>query len=393
MKKNFLILFFLSVLLYPVFLGYFVKNGYELIGQGRKYNKLPIINIKDLFSGIYQENFNDYFQESFWGRDFLVRIRNTVMYFCHTSPAKTVALGVNGALYEPAYIKYYCQINGEGRMTDEQIENAIQKLRKFSLICHENDKEFYLFFTPDKTIFFKKSFPWQYEKLNNRVDSLDCYFGMKKALSNTDIHVFDSIQLLADNPKRFFAPKFYATGCHWDNVWAQWATENFVEFINQTSQYNLQTFSISEEKCEKKHVESPNADLYLLLNLLPKSPRIENYRAVFTHKGGGYDKPKVFMRGSSFMSQSLKTLKGYGIVSDDSIYFENSTYERTAGDIKYLKTNFSYDDLDKNILACDLSSSDIIIFEIMHAQVNQYTFGFLDYLLEHQELLGKKNSI
>ena len=96
--------------------------------------------------------------------------------------------------------------------------------------------------------------------------------------------------------------------------------------------------------------------------------------------------PNVFVRGGSFLGQSINGLIQAGMFGKD-VHFENNYYflnRYTETDT--LESFTAYDDFRE--MPELLAQSDIIILEVNEAAISRMSFGFLDYLLEHPEWLN-----
>lgn len=374
--KDFLC-FALLITLFPLY-GWLVGDWRALDGVSAAAGQ-PEPTWNTVMTGEYQERLNDWWQENIPGRQLLIRIRNQFVYTATgTSPNGNVLLGRNGYLYEKGYLDTYCQ--QREMMTDAQIGELVGKLLRLRKLLQDNGKELYVFITPSKALYTQEQFPWYYRiHLKDRDESQDEYRRFVACAENSGLNYYDAIDFIDRNEGALEAPVFYPTGIHWDHWWAGAASIDFVKFIGQTSGWNLTELQISGQVTTEE--VQPNADLYRSMNLL-EWLRMENYAPEWTVRTEGTDTPTVFCRGGSFLAESLKPLLQQGVFSPKSVYFEN-TYFATEN----FTQTFTVNDYDDIALSKYLGRSDIVILEVNHASFPNMSFGLMDYLLEHPQLV------
>ena len=100
--------------------------------------------------------------------------------------------------------------------------------------------------------------------------------------------------------------------------------------------------------------------------------------------------PNVFVRGGSFLSQSINGLIQAGLFGKD-VHFENNYYflDRYSK-TKILSAFTSYDEFPE--MPGLLAQSDILILEVNENAIQRMSFGFIDYVLTHPEWFVKSES-
>ena len=115
---------------------------------------------------------------------------------------------------------------------------------------------------------------------------------------------------------------FYSTGIHWSHSYGNVAAKAFSEYINTKSRWELSAISIDEYKVDEPLW--PDADLYQTLNLFSE-PKDVQYYATKLSIVEQRDRPNVFIRGGSFMGQSLNSLISVGMFNKN-IHLETPNF-------------------------------------------------------------------
>ena len=127
-----------------------------------------------------------------------------------------------------------------------------------------------------------------------------------------------------------------------------------------------------------------DTDLYDSLNLLVPA-KDDWYTARLEVSEEGRDHPNVFFRGGSFLGQSTAELIRAGVFGED-VHLENNNLFRNR--FTQITGYASYTAYDEMPLGEMLPSSDILVLEINESSIHVMGFGFIEYLLEHPELMG-----
>lgn len=373
---------FIVILLYPLY-GIIFDGVVSLSGVSNTV-EMPKFTAKDFVSGEYQTNLNSWIDENFGGRKFLIKLRSEIMYsLFHESPNQNVVLGKDGYLFQDTYINH--ELGLVGSETDDICTDLVAKLEKLNALFEENGKELYIFITPSKAHFCKDKIPAYYDGVMDE-NVVTYYDRFTQLLPNTDLRYFDGHAYAEEYLKmNFDAPLFYSTGIHWSTSYGSNAARAFSEYISSCSdKWNLGKVTLTEELVDEPLW--PDADLFESLNLLhkPKGPYYA-INAVIDEEG---DKPNVFMRGGSFLGQSLNTLVRAGMFNQD-VHFENYYYFVDQYSFqKTLSGYTAYDEVDN--LDELLAQTDIMILEVNEANIPNMSWGFIDFLLENPEFIANK---
>ena len=377
-KKIFLVLFSL-ILVYP-FAGFFIDKKIELSGVTAG-DQFEVGTLHDYFDGSAQTKFNSWIENNIWGRKGLIKIRSQILYSLFDySPNAHVVLGKDKYLFEENYIYEELKINET--LDDSHYEELISKLEKIQKLCEQSNKELYVFITPSKAHFFKDKIPNKYIGFGHE-DYEGNYNRFKRHIKDSNIKYFDSREYIEQHSGELSAPTFYSTGIHWSHPWAEKCTIAFSEYISENSKWKFGKVTQKVEEKADGIPDHPDADLYNSMNLICKPSNDTYYASIDDIEEGDY--PKVFVRGGSFMGQSLAEMSKKGLFYTTA-YLENYYYF-TDGFANYgtFSDYTSYDELEN--IGQYLSDSDMIILEVNEAVVNDMSFGFIDYLINNQDLL------
>lgn len=380
--KYWFCIIFLFTLLVPVYGKYL--DG-DIVLRGVTAAPEPVErNMDTLSEGTYQTFYRSNWEANFPGQKFLLRIRNQLLYsICGVSPNTNVIIGKDNYLYEPGYIVQELQICPP--TPDEYFSLLGNNLSKLDSLLKENGKELYVFITPSKAHFFREYIPDKYSFCSTKKDMNNCpdYQRLLKTLKENKINYYDSIKFVNEalNDKRFQAPPYYKSGIHWSHPWGESAAAEFLDFIRSRSKYDLDAIQIVEHPSDVPI--SPDPDLYLSLNLL-KAPHEQWWSTEVKTSHHGKDHPNVFLRGGSFMGQSLSALTMNGVFTK-FLHFENNYYtQKDYITYQNISKFNAYDEIDLNTF---LGRSDIIILEVNEAAIPIMSWGFIEHLLEHAEYL------
>lgn len=380
----FLLLFFVE-LLYPLY-GSLIDENITLSGVTSTATIQPF-SIHSVMDGSYQSSLNSWVENNFPGRKALIKLRSQLLFSLgKESPNNNVIIGKDNYLFESGYILTELGIS---RATEpEYFQNLLNKLERLDQILKENGKELYLFITPSKAHFFRDKIPDLYLKCAQIISEPNDYTQFLEYLQKTDLHYFDSRSYIESlQGEDIGAPTYYPTGTHWSSSYGYRAAKAFSEYISDKGKWPLAKIEITESPCESP--VWPDADLYQSLNLIAAPNHVQYYQNVITVIEEG-EHPNVFVRGGSFLSQSINGLIQAGLFGKD-VHFENNYYflDRYSK-TKILSAFTSYDEFPE--MPGLLAQSDILILEVNENAIQRMSFGFIDYVLTHPEWFVKSES-
>ena len=366
--------------------------GWLLPSKDLKGTKIEIPFVKcnavSLLNGSYQKYLDDVWSYNFPGRDALIRTRNQMLYsILHTSSNSNVVMGKDRYLIDPVYIGAELKDFNEDQqsMLDEQMD----KIKKLNALLKNNGKTLCVFISPSKASFYEEKIPNIYKLLDSRkANGFSYRERFSEALDELGVPYIDATEFIESHSNQFQAPVFYRTGDHWARTWGNFSA---IELINEVQkvkpEWDLDKYRIEEYISDVPIY--PDTDLYDSLNLWSEAEDIwyePNIQRVYK----GVDKPNVFFRGCSFMGQSLSDISRAGCFGD-TVHLENNycftdDYEK----VEYMSSYTAYEELPIDML---IGKSDLLILECNAAALENFSFDFVDYLLEHPTYLDYKYEI
>lgn len=343
------------------------------------------LNSDTLADGTYQSSINDKFENNFPGRKALLKIRNQILYsLLRVSPNSNVIIGKDEYLFEPQYVLYETQVYAPA--SEEYFDGLTVKLSELQSLLKQNNKELYIFITPSKAHYYKDKIPdklmtadmeAQYHYTN--------YDKLIESLNKSGVAYFDSLRYIDAhlNDGSLEASLYYKSGIHWSNPWGRTCAARLLDMMGENSCYDLSRVTVTEKESDEP--VSPDTDLYLSLNLMFDADEAwydSDVNVIYE----GKDKPNFFVRGGSFLGQSINSLIRAGIFASDVHLENNSWYINQYTEQGAISSYTAYDELPMDYM---VGKSDIFVLEINDSAIDKASFGLIDYLLAHPEYLDR----
>lgn len=368
-----------AVLLSPVLLAHtdrrFAVDGVENRAE------FPQISAQSLVSGQAQAEFESFVQQRLPGKPFMVRLRNEIT-FSMLGTVSNINYSMNRErnLFSWENVSYYLQYFAP--VSKEGAGELRGKLELLERLLADNGKELYIFITPCKVRYTEEELPWV-DKVMAPERQDGNYERLMSELKDSDLKYFDSIAYMAEHGGEFDSrvPLFYRTGLHWSVYVGNVVGAAFGDFLEEESGYNLPEMEITARPCEEPVY--PDADSFEVFNLLQK-PYDDYYEPVIRVTDAATDAPGVLCRGGSFMGQSVAALiRNHYFGKNVSMENRQVFTEEFAG----VQGFDSYEQLDLKEYFKDI---DIVVLEVNETAVSEMSFGFIDYVLEHPEILQEE---
>lgn len=371
-ENTIIVLFFLAVIAYPI-TAYFLGVEDHLYGAEEKVE-------------LSFDTLDEYIIQHFPGREFLVRSKNQLLYsLLDVSPNASITK-VDDVLMSTESLNYY--YHGLHRATDEYMNKTIENLKYLNDILAKKDKKLVVILTPNKPRYYKGRLPFADDVILAYQGNLGrkSYDIFREKLERTDLYQFDCIKYIDRNIKTMDdgegAPLFYNSGHHWSISKGNVVGLEFMKYLKETVKLKLPDISLRTMKTDK--AVYPDSDLFDVLNIYDK-PNEQFYKTVIDFDNYQTDELNYIIQGGSFLGALLFPVITIGF-HNDVLHIENKNCLYNDYDDKI---DFeSYDDLNDKIgLLNYIKKTDVFIFEINELNVYNATFGFLDYLLEHEDIL------
>ena len=209
------------------------------------------------------------------------------------------------------------------------------------------------------------------------------YDRFSSALKNSNLNYFDAIKYIDEHRESIIGgkvPLFYNSSHHWSLYKANLIGLALHEHMRKTMDIKLPRMAVTASPSDVAIY--PDADLFNVLNIYDK-PNEQFYESIIDYKDFDNDNLNFAIQGGSFLGGLLlpqSTISVLGKVYH--IENKNFLYNNYKDHYEFE----TYDELnDKfDLLKC-LRDTDVFILEINELNVYNATFGFLDYLLAHEE--------
>ena len=333
------------------------------------------------------ENIDDYIIQNFPGRSLLVRTKNQLLYSLFDISPNTSITKVGDTLFSTETLNYY--YHKLHSVSNAEIDSLIDKLTRFNDICKEKEKKLLVVLTPTKPRYYTGTLPFAddvimlYEKQSSNYDDMLPYNKMKIALNSTNLNYFDTINYIDSNPNKILGgevPLFYNSSHHWSVYKANLIGLALHEHMRRTMDIHLPSITIKASPSDV--AVYPDADLFNVLNIYDK-PNEQFYEPIIDYKNYDNDNLNFTIQGGSFLGGLLLPQITFSV--DGEVYHienKNLIYNK----YKNYYSFETYDELNQKFHLIDhLRKTDVFILEINELNVYNATFGFIDYLLEHEE--------
>lgn len=342
----------------------------------------PELTKKGVADGSWQADMGTYFSDHMPGREYMIKAKNQLVYEAfHNTPAPRVVIGKDNVLFSRSVLELWYQLTGP--TTDEFMEELGTTIEDFTALMEKQGMQTAIFITPSKARYYQDYVPDLFAKTAlPRDPEASAYEKLKLVLEPMELPVFDSIEWLEarrQGEELDGLPLFNTTGMHWTRTVGAKVGAALGEFLEAELGYELADLSVDSEPVAEP--EYPDADLAGIMNMY--TSLTDTYtRPVITVTGqpeNPADAPSILCRGGSFMGQSLAQLILNGCFEKD-IYMENTQYftERFGSVTPFTE----YDQVDLKMAFEDI---DIVLLEVNEASIDVMGFGFMEYVLEHQE--------
>lgn len=368
-----------AVLLSPVLLAQtdkrFAVDGVENRAE------FPQVTVSTLVSGQAQTDFERFVQQRLPGKPFMVRLRNEIT-FSMLGTVSNINYSMNRErnLFSWENVSYYLQYFAP--VSEDGAAELTGKLEQLESLLEEHGKELYIFITPCKVRYTEDELPWV-DKVMAPERQDGNYERLTAALKNSDLEYFDSIAYMAEHGSEFDSrvPLFYRTGLHWSVYVGNVVGAAFGDFLEEKSGYNLPELEITAQPCTEPVY--PDADSFEVFNLL-QEPYDDYYEPVIRVADASTDAPGVLCRGGSFMGQSVAALIRNHYFGKNVSMENRQVFTDEFANVQGFD---SYDQLDLKEYFKDI---DMVVLEVNETAVSEMSFGFIDYVLEHSEILQEE---
>jgi hypothetical protein len=361
------ILFFLlmAILILPAIQQYTGMIPELPLNGDVKQPKKPDLTVKSWFDASFQENYDDYLEQSIGFRPTLIRINNQIAFTVFdTALANGVIIGKNNYLYEYNYIKAHEGYDFAGYT---QIQDQVVKAKQLQDDLEKKGKHFLILFAPGKASYFPEYIPGRYRSTLKRPTNYKSYI---LKCQEKGIHFMDCNDwfMKAKDTTRY--PLFTKAGTHWSLYGVSLVVDSLVKYMEKTANIDMVDFYWDGIEISSDPRDTDN-DIAKGMNVLfPISTGKLAYPRNRFNDAPEKVKPNVLVVGDSY----YWNIFGSGISarlfgSNTFWYYNKESHNPSWTGAKQVS------DLD---IVEELQKQDFVILLFTEANLSRFPFGFLD---------------
>lgn len=354
-------------------------QGGVTIAQKPEFNKDNYWDLK------YQEEYNNYINDNFGFRPWLVKLVNQVRFtFFHSTSAPGVVIGKDDELFIESYIDDYI---GRNYIGINKITETVNKIKCVQDSLKARGIDLIIVFAPGKATFNAEFIPDTY--LSKKKDSTN--YSVYSALLNLkQVNFIDFNKWFLDNKNKFIHPIYPKYGTHWNHYGMCLAIDSLNKYIEQKRGINIPDFDYSMVNYNT-NLRGNDFDIGVLMNLAVPIEKDPNPYPIYKFKNGdGYTKPDVLVVGDSYWWCPVGDNLPIHFYREDEYWFYN-------------KDQLIHNEKRKKVKSLNFSSAltqrQAIVIMATEATFYMFPYGFIDkaytlYCEDHSaRLLELKNSI
>ena len=330
----------------------------------------PTFNNHTWFSGEYQKQYEEFFNEEFGFRSLLVKFNHEIDFLCFKrAHASWVIVGKNNYIYESGYIDAYY---GRDFIGEEKIHDYLRKIKQIQDTLKKRNKLFLLVFAAGKASFYPEFIPDKF-KTKDQPTNYKVFSATAKELQ---IDCIDFNKFFMEQKGKSKYPLYPQYGIHWSNYGAVNAFDSIVHYTENKLSISLPKLTIQSYNVTDT-LRSPDNDLIQGMNLLWQPPSA--FKMAYPNYTIKYDSTKQKKLNSLVVSDSFWWYI-YGLGLQDSIFkraefwYYNKEMHPNLSTVPLNVINSNYFDRLRN--------SDVIILMHTEATLSKFGNGFVDMCYE-----------
>lgn len=327
----------------------------------------PHLSAKNIYNGLYQDSLNKYVEDNIGFRPDLVRINNTVDYYCYDKlNTNNVILGKENYTFEQGYIDATL---GRDFVGEDTITSTVRKAKAIQDYLSQKGVTFLFALAPGKATFFPEYIPDIYNPDSITTTNLDVY---RKKINEHGVNVIDFNKWFVSMKDTSTYPLYPQYGIHWSYYGMLLALDSLTHYIEKDRNIDMVEMDWDRIEMSKKFKDT-DYDLGKALNLLWQLP---TYKMAYPHL--------------VFESKEEKEMPGFLAVSDSYFWnwygtgFTNSLFSQTDFLYyfnQYYSSSFSG---SKSISEINLISfvedHDVVMVMATDGNLKTFAFGFINKL-------------
>lgn len=378
--KKVIVIVFLTILYTPLILSFTSRVfdlycDVELNGYTNIIDK-PEFTISSFLEGNFQKDFSSWYETNLKPRGVLTKTYATIQYNCFNLGNRPI--GYNKNIFQWDFIDSELCINGSPNFfikeNWDEMKEYVRKLEILKDKLSEYGKFLYIYVTPSKADFCYDDIPQKYKDISEEtiIKPVEAF---EELIKETSVPYL----ICSDYGVDLKYPAFYHSGIHWARTFEQEISAQIVKEISTIANKDYREIVLGEV-CESSVPYWRDADVYNLMNVWNNLD--EKYYEYITLRedAENYDKIKVLIQGTSF-SEGLRKdiLNIYPYENVYYIFYNNYLLDNKNNQVPIN----SWDEFD---ISKYLDNTDVIVLETSEAHLANYSYGFVDYLIQSLEM-------
>ena len=174
-------------------------------------------SLKAVFDGSFQDGWERWFRDNFYGHTVVVKSRNQFAYTVFKDGSSDWMRGQNGYLYKKSEAYLYAGGNRANNKSQKEYADYAEQLYLLQTKLEEIGKDFLYIITPYKAEIYPEYLPWYDKVLQKKY--VDQENSTKKSLIRAfekyGVNYYDTTDILKDIREKEEYPAFALTGHHW----------------------------------------------------------------------------------------------------------------------------------------------------------------------------------
>jgi len=368
--RNIVFYFIITVILIPIFIHIIGVIKIKPLKGYFKDEKNIEFNLKNWFSGEFQQQYEKVFQQKLRLRPVLVRINNQIRFLIQKEiTAANVVQGADGYFYERHYIWTYL---GQDYSGEKLIKQKMLDFKQIIDTLKSKNVEFLFILAPGKAEFLPENIPDEYK---DDIKNISNYISFRKQSEELKINFIDFNAYFRQIKDTITFPLYTKGGTHWSIYGSYIAIDTIVSYIEfllkkDIPDYMYPVFDITKRPrgSDKDIANAANLLWYkfdekLLYPYLQVVDTVKKY------------KPDISVIADSYYWTIVNNGVQKQLFDNYSFWYyfkENHTNNPTAP-----KMISDISDLKKEI-----ESKDIIVFLITDGNLREFSWGFIEKMKE-----------
>ena len=364
-NKNILFLIIILLLILPFFQEQTSFFKIKALKGSFEKDSLPELNIKDYYSGEFQENFNNYLEENIGFRPFFIRVNNQIDYSTNNKAnTNWVVVGKDNYLYEQNYITSYL---GRDFLGKDTIDNKIDKIKYLQDTLQKLGTELIVIFAPGKGSFYPEYIPERFNPSNKTITNYEYY--KKRSLEENINHIDfnDYFMKMKDTSQYCLFPK---TGIHWSLYGTYLAVDSIKKYMEKSAKIKMPEMHLKDIEVSSKFRGTDN-DIEESMNLLFKIPNNKMaYPKIDFISNSKTKKPRVIAVGDSYYWNIHGSSYASSLFSHATFWY----YFKMAHCVDYDKPR----KVEELNIKEEIEKQDFIILISTEPLLKRFAYGFID---------------